>query len=37
MFAFAMLISLCIDVMVMLSAYVVNFTGACGVRCVYVE
>ena len=30
MFAFAMFMSLCIDVMVMSSAYVVSFTGACG-------
>ena len=31
MFAFTMLMSLCVDVMVMSSAYVVSFTGACGV------
>ena len=31
MFAFAMLMSLCVDVMVMSSAYVVSFTSACGV------
>ena len=31
MFAFAMLMWLCVDVMVMASAYVVSFTGACGV------
>ena len=31
MFVFAMLMSLCVDVMVMSSAYVVSFTGACGV------
>ena len=31
MFAFAMLMSLCVDVMVMSSVYVVSFTGACGV------
>ena len=31
MFAFAMLMSLCVDVMVMSSALVVSFTGACGV------
>ena len=31
MFAFAMLMSLCVNVMVMLSAYGVSFTGACGV------
>ena len=31
MFAFAMLMSLCVDVMVMSSAYIVSFTGACGV------
>ena len=30
MFAFAMFMSLCADVMVMSSAYVVSFTGACG-------
>ena len=32
MFAFAMSISLCVDVMVMSSAYVVSFTGACVVE-----
>ena len=34
MFAFAMLMcmSLCVDVMVFFSAWVVSFTGACGVR-----
>ena len=37
MFAFAKFMSLCVDVMVMSSAKVVNFPGACGVRCVYVE
>ena len=39
MLAFTMLMSLCVDVMVMSSAYVVSFTGACGVGvcCVYVE
>ena len=31
MLALAMFISLCVDVMVMSSAYVVIFTGACGV------
>ena len=31
MFALAMFMSLCVDVMVMSSAYVVSFTGACGV------
>ena len=32
MFVFAMFMSLCVDVMeVMSSAYVVSFTGACGV------
>ena len=31
MFAFAMFMSLCVDVMVMSSAYVVSFTGTCGV------
>ena len=31
MFALAMFMSLCVDVMVMSSAYVVGFTGACGV------
>ena len=31
MFAFALLMLLCVDVMVMSSAYVVSFTGACGV------
>ena len=31
MFAFDMFMSLCVDVMVMSSAYVVSFTGACGV------
>ena len=31
MFAFAMLMSLCVDVIVMSSALVVSFTGACGV------
>ena len=37
MFVFAMFISLCVDVMVMSSAYVVRFTGACcvGVSDVY--
>ena len=29
MFDFAMFMSLCLDVMVMSSAYVVSFTGAC--------
>ena len=40
MFAFTMLMSVCVDVMVMSSASVVSFTGACGVGsiiCVYVE
>ena len=37
MFDFAMFMSLCVDGMLMSSAYVVGFTGACGVRCVYVE
>ena len=31
MFAFAMIMSLCVDVMVMSSAQVVSFTGTCGV------
>ena len=31
MFALAMFMSLCVDIMVLSSAYVVNFTGACGV------
>ena len=31
MFAFAMLMSLCVDVMVMSSLLVVSFTGVCGV------
>ena len=31
MFAFAMFMSLRVDVMVMSSAYVISFTGACGV------
>ena len=31
MFEFAIFMSLCVDVMVMSSAYVVSFTGACGV------
>ena len=31
MFAFAMLMSLCVDLMVMSSAKVVSLTGACGV------
>ena len=31
MFAFAMFISLCVDVMVMSAALVVSFIGACGV------
>ena len=31
MLVFAMLMSLCVDVMVISSAYVVSFTGACGV------
>ena len=37
MFAFAMFMSLCVDVMVMSSAWVVSFTGACrvGVSDVY--
>ena len=30
MFSFTMFMSLCVDVMVMSSAYVVSFTGACG-------
>ena len=37
MFAFAMLMSVCVDVMVMWSAYVVSFTGACGVGVSYVN
>ena len=37
MFAFAMFMSLCVDVMVVSSAYIVSSTGACGVRCVYIE
>ena len=32
MFAFAMCMSLCVNVMVMSSAYVVSFTCTCGVR-----
>ena len=31
MFFFSMSMSLCVDVMVMSSAFVVSFTGACGV------
>ena len=31
MFAFAMFMSLCVDVMVMSSALVASFTGTCGV------
>ena len=31
MFAFAMFMSFCVDVMVMSSVYVASFTGACGV------
>ena len=31
MFAFAMFMALCFNVMVISSAYVVSFTGACGV------
>ena len=31
MFAFAMFMSLCVDVMVMSSAYVISSTAACGV------
>ena len=31
MFAFPMFMSLCVNVMVMSSAYVVSFTGDCGV------
>ena len=31
MLALAMFMSLCVDVMVMLSAWIVSFTGACGV------
>ena len=31
MFAFAMFMSLCVNVMVISSAYVVSFPGACGV------
>ena len=31
MFSFAMFMSSCVDVMVMSSAYVVSFTGTCGV------
>ena len=44
MFPFASCMSLCVDVMMRSSMYVVSFTGACGwclwclsVRCVYVE
>ena len=33
MFSLAMFMSLCVDVMVMSSAYVVSFTDACGVEC----
>ena len=38
MFAFAMFMSLCVDVMMMSSAYVVSFTDACcvGVSDVYI-
>ena len=36
MFAFTMFMSLCVGVMVMSSAYVVSFTGACGVGVPYV-
>ena len=31
MFALAMFMSMCVDVMVMSSSYVGSFTGACGV------
>ena len=31
MLAFAMFLLMCIDFMVILSAYVVSFTGACGI------
>ena len=34
MFAFSMLMSFCVGVMVMSSAYVVSIAGACGVGCV---
>ena len=37
MFYFATFMSLCVDVMVMLSAYVLSLSGACGVSVVYVE
>ena len=39
MFAFAMFMSLCVDVMIVSSAYIMSFTGACGVGVsgVYVE
>ena len=33
MFVFAKFMSLCVDVMMMSSAYVVSFTGAYGVEC----
>ena len=36
MFAFAMFMSLCVEVMVTSSAYVVSFTGDCGVGVSYV-
>ena len=32
-----MFMSLCVDVMVMSSVYVVSFTGVGSVRCVYAE
>ena len=31
MFVFAMFMSICVDVMIMLSVYAVSFTGTCGV------
>ena len=31
MFAFVMFMSLCVDIIMMSSAYIVSFTGACGV------
>ena len=34
---FLLFMSTCVHIMVMLPAYVVSFTGACGVRCIHVE
>ena len=36
MFSFSMFMSLCVDVIVMSSACVVSFTGACGVELMWV-